>query len=539
MTEQGGQGGSQRYTDEDVETLLNETAKRAAAEVLKSVTTESREEDDEFIGVSPKLVKQLQGTVTVFNTLKEFASNPIQKAIETRVGELAAGVIENAFGRPNAPAKKDIIDTILNSQFAYGLGSGIGQRAPELVESMGKTFGRDKAEQMIDGIIGRYGKGQPPVGRQLSPSAPASEQKQQTEKELLLSLDPNNPEHVAAYAESQGGISVDTARKMLMIHQDEFIKQMKDQGADVSQITMARGSHSEKPVSEIQPKHKPEIQTSIPTQPPTQEQYSPGIEYTDFQDVQQPPPAPPPGHSGNPSMQDNQQVELMKQFADDIGKVMGDIVNRIESLNNTVFVLQNEMNEMKRQAPKAPQVEAPRVETPRTPKTPHRIETPPTPIYAVYPPMQTPTAVQSITPIHTTHTPEISYQPKTSPEEETQIKSPEEETQIKSPEEETQIKSPEEETQIKSPEEETQIKTSEEFFGDKIQDAGDFFRELEREAKEGAQVKEKEEDNIKTSQITSTQEYKEETRIDKESKKFVNPIKKIDMNYAPSFKPNN
>ena len=51
------------------------------------------DEDEDLIGFSPKLVKQLQTTVGVFNTLKDFASNPMQKAIEDRIGNLAAGII--------------------------------------------------------------------------------------------------------------------------------------------------------------------------------------------------------------------------------------------------------------------------------------------------------------------------------------------------------------------------------------------------------------------------------------------------------------
>lgn len=105
----GGQGG-QGYTDEDVELLLNETARRAAAEAIRSQPPPQRrgeeEIDEDLTGVSPKLVKQLQATVGVFNTLKEFASNPLQKAIETKVGELAAGVIDSAFSRPSGPPPK-------------------------------------------------------------------------------------------------------------------------------------------------------------------------------------------------------------------------------------------------------------------------------------------------------------------------------------------------------------------------------------------------------------------------------------------------
>ena len=47
----------------------------------------------------------------------------------------------------------------------------------------------------------------------------ALELSRQKDREYLLSLDPNNPGHIVAYAESQGGITIETARKMLKIHQ--------------------------------------------------------------------------------------------------------------------------------------------------------------------------------------------------------------------------------------------------------------------------------------------------------------------------------
>jgi len=120
------------------------------------------EEQEDLVGFSPKLVKQLQTTVGVFNTLKDFASNPMQKAIEDRIGGLAAGIIEQAFTSPRGPPpKRDMVDTLLNSQMAFGLGQGLGSRAPELVESLSKSFGREKASNMIEGMIGKYAGEQP------------------------------------------------------------------------------------------------------------------------------------------------------------------------------------------------------------------------------------------------------------------------------------------------------------------------------------------------------------------------------------------
>ena len=256
------------YSEDEVQELINirskEAAREAALEVLRDREKEKEKERDSDFGLDPEIVKKLQTTVGVFNALKEFASNPIQKAIETEVGTLSADVVRQAFKRPSGEGgKKDLVEVFLNSQFAYGLGNGIGQRAPELVETMDRTFGKKKTEQFFDSIIGRSGgqgrlqglgqvigsgqreqisgrqdgagsgagsgvkSGTSGIEEKSYSSPPGSKNRKDAERELILSLDPNNAEHVAAYADSQGGMSVAVAQKMLKIQQDDFINQLE------------------------------------------------------------------------------------------------------------------------------------------------------------------------------------------------------------------------------------------------------------------------------------------------------------------------
>lgn len=384
------------------------------------------DEEEDLVGFSPKLVKQLQTTVGVFNTLKDFASNPMQKAIEDRIGGLAAGIIENAFTSPRGPPpKRDLVDSILNSQMAFGLGQGLGSRAPELVESLSRSFGKERAADIVDGMIGKYTGGgerrkiestdrdRPQSPEPSRPSPVPQKSEDQSNVELLLSLDPNNAEHVAAYAESQGGISIDVARKMLMIHQDDIIKRMKSQGADTTVIEAQRGSRvgQDNPAQQNQAPQQqnasihsvdvssdyqtppaqqvpPTVQQTYPNQQthPVQQTFpgqqthpirqpsapqpngiqedmqymepdiddiqhdsqQPRQEYAEYKDVGQQEKNPVPESSNN------QQAEMMKSFAEDIGKVMGDVIGKIENLNNTVFNLQNDLNEVKRQKSQPP-----------------------------------------------------------------------------------------------------------------------------------------------------------------------------------------
>lgn len=447
------------YTPEDLDAVMNEAAARAAEQAADKAAEKAaikfqsqyqppqyqppppqdqpkgkrrrREDDDDdeedLVGINPKFVKQLQNTVGVFNALKEFSTNPLQQAIEKRVGDVAATVIESAFSPRGPPPKKDLVDTFLNSQFAYGLGAGLGQRAPELVETLSKSFGKAKTEEMIDTMIGKYGKG---GTRQLSEGnsttsggvgsgeepKESSKSPEQSNIELLLSLDPNNPEHVAAYAESQGGINIDTARKMLMIHQDDIIKKMKPQGgysqethsqphpSQVQTQTPPQARQYDTPVQHTEPiqtppkvqqydtsvQSQPQYQTSsaVPVQTYQQEQEqqeqkqqeqtlghdqntqhvpthnvqypeqdnTPGIQYTEFQDASR----------ANNTQNNNEQLEIMKTFADEIGKVMEGMIGKIETLGGTVQSLERELTEIKRS--KVPTTVSPPIAPPITPQ---------------------------------------------------------------------------------------------------------------------------------------------------------------------------
>ena len=512
----GGQqtgGGQRTYNEEDVMALMNEAARRGASEAVKNVRKRDEDEDDTSISViNPKVVKQLKDTVAVFTALKELSSNPLQKTIEETVGGMAASVVQSAFAPRGPPPKQDILDKILNSQFAMGLGSGMGQRAPELVETMGRTFGTDKAGQMMDNIIGKYGSGGGSGGggqsRQLSPvpssgsfsgpssgsSSPSSvpEQKadKQSEKELLLSLDPNNPEHVSAYAETQGGLPVDVARKMLMIHQDAFIEQLKRDGMNVDQVSTQRGSRAPaglpaqqpapiqqapiqqapiqqappvQPVQPVQPVSPPPIMQDVPPtypgshpsdhieqQPP---QYPDDMEYAEYHDImgQSPGPQPntQPGHQPSPPGNvDGQQVEMMKTFATDIGKVMGEMLNKIETLNNTVFTLQSEMNDIKKQGPRQP----PPVHREMPPRVPPRV--------VEYPPSMAGAPISPIAHIEAPSLETFEDQVAEAPSLETF---------------EDQV--------AETPKVELGIERSEDFFEENVMDMGSFQQELEREAK--------------------------------------------------------
>ena len=173
------------------------------------------------------MVRELRDVASVFTALKEFSSNPLQTMIEQKVGSMAAGVIERSFSTPAEKPNQDIFDRILNSQAGAGLGAGLGQRGPELIDKLFGLFGKEKTEDWITGAIGGRGGGSGIPG---APGPGQQPDTKQSEVDLILQLDPTNPEHITAYAASQGGIPLDVARKMLLVHQDAFIKKMEHDG---------------------------------------------------------------------------------------------------------------------------------------------------------------------------------------------------------------------------------------------------------------------------------------------------------------------
>ncbi len=345
-------------TPEDVVLL----SKKAAEEAINRYRAQSDDGDGgNLIGLDGKFVKQLQNTVGVFNALKDFSSSPLQKVVEEKVGQFAAGMVESAFSGPKSPDKKNIIETILNSQFAYGLGASLGNKSPELIEAMSRSLGKDKTQQIIDNVITKGTQGSRQIG--------GGQGSQQDNIELLLSLDPNNPEHIAAYSDSQGGLPPDVARKMLMIHQDAIIKRFggdaKVQKSSVGQYTQQQRSQPPRaPMTERAPE-------SIPEEPMQYNDYNefPKGDVIQRNDVvqtntQQPNTQEQPGGNSN-----NDMLEVMKKFSSDIGQAMSAMIEEISTLKGTVSQLRGEIDTIRSNGPMSPPM-SPGAQTPITGRPP-------------------------------------------------------------------------------------------------------------------------------------------------------------------------
>ena len=350
--------------------MTPEEAELIAANVVKLQNKKEEDDDGESIGLSPKFVKQLQNTVGVFNALKDFASNPMQKAIEERVGSVTANVIQNAFGGGQQKSGS-LIDSILNSQFAYGFGQSLGSRGPELIESMTKNLGQNRTNEMLDNMMGS--------GKQNS-----SEGESKTAVELLLSLDPNNSEHIAAYAESQGGLSIEMARKILLLHQDDILKRsdpnyqmshlQKEQPIQ-SEQSMRQPEQPEQPMRQseqyIQPvqyqqsqqeqvmQQREPIQHRIPLQEdikitkfPSHEEIQQSevnnvYKWNDEDEKPQNAEITEPSEDAEIVEKSEEQSEILKSFSEEIGNLMGGVMSQMESMTAMMSNMQSEINTLK------------------------------------------------------------------------------------------------------------------------------------------------------------------------------------------------
>lgn len=226
--------------DEEVQYVSADTAREmareAAAMTAERMIAESNANaagsEQDLLGYDKGTVSEIQKVIGLANAVKQLSSSPIHDAVERKVGDLAATVVEDAFS-PNQGNNESggggLIHDFLNSNLAYGIGQGIGANsdAASIITALKNTIGSKRTGDVIDYAMGG-GQGQQPGGQTVN-----NGDGKESDLQMLLSLDPNNPEHVASYAESQGGISIGTARKMLMIHQDDIIKTGEIQNSQV------------------------------------------------------------------------------------------------------------------------------------------------------------------------------------------------------------------------------------------------------------------------------------------------------------------
>lgn len=150
----------------------------------------------------PSKLDQLYSSIT-----DKIAENSIQNLL-TNLG--------GGAGTPSKGKLEDFVFGLLNTQAAAGFGAALGGRIPETIESLTKSLGKNKAEEIANVIMAK-------MGGQNSQSLTPEEQQENN----ILQIDENNPEQMNAYAQFKG-ISLETAKMLLPNHKRDIANKQKN-----------------------------------------------------------------------------------------------------------------------------------------------------------------------------------------------------------------------------------------------------------------------------------------------------------------------
>lgn len=234
---------------EEHQRLIDEAAKRASKETIESLRRVEKENDSDTGGgdsddgeeldfFATKTNKSIKNMVSSVATLKRAFEQPPSQIEQLMYQAFTQKTIENLSG--NSEKKKNWYDEILSS-----VAHGLGQRTPELIDTLTRNFGSEWVKQTATGLLnpgavinsgGQGGMGGQGGQGQNNRGVGGSGNLNQDAVDQIMALDPNNPAHVSAYAEIQGNIDINDARKMLQIHQDIFMKKMQRNAAQMGDV---------------------------------------------------------------------------------------------------------------------------------------------------------------------------------------------------------------------------------------------------------------------------------------------------------------
>jgi len=185
------------------------------------------EDDDGGYSIDRKTEKNLLRRV-LDNTLKNALDpppDPIRSAMENGISQMATRFVENAFGGMGSQTvsrKPSLILDILNTAAAHGFGEQLGANLPQVINSLTSSIGQQKAQELASAAT--KAMSQSPSAQQNNTNL--SDSNSEKQKDMILALDSNNPEHVAQYASAMG-LSQSAAKEMLQNHQNDILKSRK------------------------------------------------------------------------------------------------------------------------------------------------------------------------------------------------------------------------------------------------------------------------------------------------------------------------
>jgi len=170
---------------------------------------------------------------TLQRALEPPAPNPIETAVSNVMSQVAEGIagkmLGNISGSSEAIKKSNMIIDILNTAAAHGFGESLGANIPQAIQSLTGVIGQQKAQELASAATKAMSQ-QSGQGKNESQPDSSNVEKQ---KDMVLELDINNPEHIKQYASAMG-LSEKAAKGMLQMHQDDILTERKTSGKNLN-----------------------------------------------------------------------------------------------------------------------------------------------------------------------------------------------------------------------------------------------------------------------------------------------------------------
>lgn len=178
------------------------------------------EDSPDMINFDKKAFRSVSNTLKTIQQMKnafESPPSPIEHAVSEVVQkvsiDVASKMLGGVGGGSSAPiGRSSFIIDLLNTAAARGFGESVGANIQGAIQALGNVLGPQKSQELADNINRKIG-GQP---------AELTEGDQiERQKDMVLQLDPNNPEHIKQYAGVMG-LSGEGAKEMLVNHQNNI-----------------------------------------------------------------------------------------------------------------------------------------------------------------------------------------------------------------------------------------------------------------------------------------------------------------------------
>ena len=199
---------------------------------VKEETSDRSAEDDPGVDLFDKTTAtSISKTMRAVKAMQEFLApppDPIRAAMENGISQMAAKFVENTLlgggGAGVVVKKPSFLMDVLNTAAAHGFGEQLGANLPNVIQSLTGAIGQQKTQELASAATRAMG-GQTGTVESGSPNSDQSNAEKQ--KDMVLALDVNNPDHVKQYASAMG-LSEKAAKGMLQIHQDDILTDRKD-----------------------------------------------------------------------------------------------------------------------------------------------------------------------------------------------------------------------------------------------------------------------------------------------------------------------